>query len=139
MAKANSAQEYAAEFTKAFESMFENFPKLPTDMSALTDSTKEVAEFNAKLNTIALEAAKKNAELSAKWTQDVISEISGLNKPQDQIADYAEAVSESATKHAQATPERIGEFAEVDKKAQVEAVELIMAATKDMKAKVLKA
>lgn len=127
------------DFTEAFKSMFKNVPGVPADFSAFTDSAKEVAEFNTKLNAIALTAAKQNAELSAKWTQDVLAQVTGLNKPQDQPADYAEVVSEAAAAQVKETPERISQFAEIAKKSQVEAVELIMNTTKDLQAKAVKA
>ncbi len=127
------------DFTAMFEQMFQNMPQMPKDFSAFANSTKEAAEFNSKLNSIALEAAQKNAELSAKWTQDVLSNMGTLNTPQDQPADYAKVVKDAAEAQVQGTPERLSAFAEVAKTAQIEAVELIMNKTKEIQAQATKA
>lgn len=125
------------EFTKAFQSMFQNIPGM--DLEALNAPAKDIAEFNTKLNAIALETAKKNVELSTKWTQDVLADITGLNKPQETPADYASAASEVSAAQLKGAPERISQFAEVAKKAQVDAVELVMNTTKAMQAKATEA
>lgn len=127
------------DFTQAFQQMFQNIPGMPADFNGFSDSTAQVAEFNAKLNSIALEAAQKNADLSAKWTQEAIAQATALNTPQEQPAAYAEAVTEATSAQVQELPERVSQFAEIAKKAQVEAVELIMNTTKELQSKAAQA
>ncbi len=116
------------DFTKAFENMFTAFP---TDMKAFTDAFQNTAEFTGKMAKIALEAAEKNAELSQAWTKDTLSKLEAATEVQKDPSDYAKVVSDIASSQAQTAPEHIAAFAEVAKKAQMDTVELMLAAGKD--------
>mgnify|MGYP000456991346 CR=1 FL=1 len=121
------------DFTKAFEAYFKAVP------ATFTESTAEATALASKIGEITLAAAQRNVELSAAWAQDVLANAADLNKQQAAPADYAKTAAAIATNELQATPERIAAFAEVAKKAQVETVELLMSAGKDMQAKFTKA
>ena len=116
------------DFTKAFENMFSAFP---TDMKTFADAFQNTAEFSGKMTKIALEAAEKNAELSQAWTKDTLSKLETATEIQKDPSDYAKVVSDIASSQAQTAPEHIAAFAEVAKKAQMDTVELMLAAGKD--------
>jgi len=119
------------DFTKAFENMFTAFP---ADMKTFTDAFQNSTEFSGKFAKIALEAAEKNAELSQAWTKDTLAKLDVATEVKKDPSDYAKVVSDIASSQAQAAPEHIAAFAEVAKKAQMDTVELMLAAGKDAQA-----
>jgi len=127
--KTTKPETNTTDFAQTFQNFFET----------MTNPAQEVMAFSAKMNEIALAAAQKNAELSAKCTQDILAELTSMNKPQGEVADYTKAITDAVTANVQGAPERVSQFAEVAKNAQVEAVEAIMATTKDLQAKTTKA
>lgn len=118
------------DFTKPFENMFEN-----ADMSVFNDAFKNVAEFNSKFSSIVLNAAEKNAELSQAWTKETLKKLQDVTKPHADPADYAKAIADVTTASAQATPDHLAAFAEVAKKAQMDAIELMTTAGKEVQTK----
>lgn len=124
------------DFAKATEEFFGAF-KMDTKM--FDDASKNAAEFNAKIGKIALEAAKKNAELANTWTAETLKSVEAANKVQKDPAAYGTVASDFASAQAQALPEKLSAFVEVAKAAQLEAVELFVAAGKDAQAEVVAA
>jgi hypothetical protein len=120
----------ANEFFNAFEKMF---AETPVDYNAWI---KNAAEYNSKLSKIALETAKKNAELSQVWAKDTLSKMDVLTKIQDEPADYAKMSADFVSAQTQSAPEHIAALADVAKKAQVETVELMLAAGKQLQTEV---
>ena len=123
------------DFAKAFENMFSALPTdmkafdMKTfDMTAFTDAFQNSAELSGKMAKIALEAAEKNAELSQAWTKDTLSKLEATTAVQKDPSDYAKVVSDIASSQSQSAPEHIAAFAEVAKKAQMDTVELMLAA-----------
>lgn len=121
------------DFAKATEEFFGAF-KMDTKM--FDDASKNAAEFNSKISKIALEAAKKNAELANAWTTETLKSVEAANKVQKDPSAYGTVASEFASAQAQALPEKLSAFVEVAKAAQLEAVELFVAAGKDVQAEV---
>nr|WP_325251141.1 phasin, PhaP [Amylibacter sp.] len=121
------------DFAKATEEFFAAF-KMDTKM--FDDASKNVAEFNQKLGKIAVAAAKKNAELTNAWTSETLKSVEAANKIQKDPSAYSTVASEFASAQAQSLPEKLAAYAEVAKAAQLEAVELFVAAGKDIQAEV---
>lgn len=117
------------DYTKAFKDMMGN---LPVDMSALQDAYKTQATFAEKMSKVALEAAEKSTEISSKWTKDTISRMGTVATVKDEPADYGKAMTDFASAQAEMAAENVAAFAEVAKKVQMETVELMLAAGKDM-------
>lgn len=126
MARATQTIDY----TKPFENIFET-----ADMTAFNDMFKNVAEFNSKFSDIVIKAAEKNAELSQAWTKDTLKKLQEITKPHTDPADYAKAFADVTTAQAQATPDHLAAFAEVAKKAQMDAIELLASAGKEAQKK----
>lgn len=124
------------DFAKATEDFFAAFKM---DSKALDGFSKEMAEFNVKMSKIALNAAKKNVDLTTGWITDTIKQAEGMNKVQKDATAYSAVASEFASTQAQAMPEKLAQYAEVAKTAQLEAVELFTAASKDLQSKVASA
>ncbi len=117
------------DYTKAFKEMMGNFP---VDMSALQDAYKTQAAFAEKMSKVALEAAEKSTEISSAWTKDTISRMGSVATVKEEPADYGKAMTDFASAQAEMAAENVAAFAEVAKKVQMETVELMLAAGKDM-------
>lgn len=117
------------DFAKMMQEMMASFPY---DMSSYQDAFKSYASFGERMSKVALEAAEKSTEISTKWTKDTLSKLNDVAVVRDEPADYGKAMSEFASAQAEATAETMAAFAEVAKNAQMETVELMLAAGKDM-------
>ncbi|MFC3053007.1 phasin, PhaP [Kordiimonas pumila] len=116
------------DFTKAFETFFK---AIPTDTSAFDEAFKSASTFAGKYSDIMIGAAQKNIDLSAAWTKDALAGLDKIAKPQAEAAAYEKVTTDVVGDFVQATPERIADFAEVAKKAQLDTIELFMAAGKE--------
>lgn len=119
----------AQDFTKVMQDMTAN---LPFDSKALQETFKSSAALGEKMTKVALEAAEKSNEISSKWTKETITKVGTLAKVKDEPTDYSKALSDFASAAAEMAAENLAAFAEVAKKAQMETVELMLAAGKDM-------
>lgn len=117
------------DYTKMFKDMMGAFP---VDMSAFEGAFKSSAAFSEKLSKVALDAASQSTEISTKWTRDTLAKVAELTAAKDEAADYTKAMTDFAAAQAEAAAEHMSAFAEVAKKVQVETVELMLAAGKDV-------
>ena len=117
------------DFTKMMQEMMASFP---TDMSSMQDGMKSYAAFGEKMSKVALEAAEKSAEVQNKWTKDTIAKLNEMAQVREEPSDYSKAISDFASAQAEATAETMAQFAEIAKKVQMETVELMLAAGKDV-------
>ncbi len=122
MAKAQDYSKFMKEALGAF----------PVDMTAFQDAFKTQAAFGEKMSKVALEAAEKSTEISAGWTKDTLSKVGDVTKVKNEPADYGKAMTDFASAQAEMAAESMAAFAEVAKKVQMETVELMLAAGKDM-------
>lgn len=117
------------DFTKMMQDMM---AAMPMDMSAMKDMYKTQAALGEKMMKVAIEAADKSTEISAKFTKDALHKLAAVAKAKDEPADYTKAMTDFASAAAEMTAETMAAFAEVAKKVQMETVELMLAAGKDM-------
>ena len=117
------------DYTKMMKDMMGSFP---VDMSALQDAFKTQATFGEKLSKVALEAADKSTEISTKWTKETIAKVGDVAKVKEDPADYTKAVTDFFSAQSEMVAENLAAFAEVAKKVQMETVELMLAAGKDI-------
>ncbi|NNF24030.1 MAG: phasin, PhaP [Rhodobacteraceae bacterium] len=119
----------AQDYTKVMKDMMGAFP---VDMTAMQDAFRSQAAFGEKMSRVALEAAEKSSEISAKWTKETIGKMGSVATVKDEPADYSKAMTDFASAQAELAAENMAAFAEVAKKVQMETVELMLAAGKDM-------
>ncbi len=119
----------AQDYNKVMKDMMGAFP---VDMTAVQDAFKAQAAFGEKLTRVALEAVEKSAEISSKWTKDTVARAGDVAKVKEDPADYTRAITDFASAQAELVAENLAAFAEVAKKAQMETVELVLAAGKDI-------
>jgi hypothetical protein len=117
------------DFTKVVQDMMASFP---VDASAFQNAFKTQAAFAEKFSKVAIEAAEKSTEISAKWTKDTLAKVGEIAKAKAEPADYSKSVTDFASAAAEMAAENMAAFAEVAKKVQMETVELMLAAGKDM-------
>lgn len=104
----------------------------PVDTGAMEDAFKTTATLNEKLSGVALNAVEKSTEVSSKWTKETLARLAELSKAKSEPADYAKAMTDFASAYAETASEHMAAFAEIAKKVQMDTVELMMAAGKDM-------
>ena len=117
------------DFTAVFKDVMGSFP---VDTKAMEDAFKTQVTLNEKMSSVALTAAGKSAELSTKWTKETIAKMGDLTKAKAEPADYAKSVTDFASASAESAAEHMAAFAEIAKKVQMETVELMLAAGKDI-------
>ena len=117
------------DYTKMMKEMLGAFP---VDTSAMTEAFKTQASFADKLSKVALDAAEKSTEISAGWTKATIGKLGVVTNAKEDPTDYTKAMTDFASSQAEMSAESMAAFAEVAKKVQMETVELMLAAGKDM-------
>ncbi|HEY0213198.1 MAG TPA: Phasin [Paenirhodobacter sp.] len=117
------------DFTKMMQ---DAWASLPVDASKFQETFKSQAELGEKFTKVALDAAEKSTEITSKWAKDALARIGTLAEQKDEPASYAKALSDFASSSAEIAAENLAAFAEVAKKVQMETVELMLAAGKDL-------
>lgn len=117
------------DYAKSMQDMLSSFN---VDTSSFQDAFKTQAQLGEKMTKVALDAAEKSTEISARWAKDTIAKFAKLSETKEEPADYAKAMSEFATAAAEMAAEHLSAFAEVAKKVQMDTVELMLSAGKEM-------
>ena len=117
------------DFTAVFKDMMGSFP---VDTKAIEEQFKSSSTMAEKMSGVAIDAAGKSAELSAKWTKETLSKVEAMAFAKADPADYAKAITDFASTSAEAASEHMSAFAEIAKKVQAQTMELMMAAGKGM-------
>lgn len=119
------------DFTKTFQDMMANFP---VDTSSMQEAFKSQSALGEKMARAALAAAERSTEISAQWAKDSISRMGEMTSVKEEPAEYAKAMSDYASASAELAAEHMAAFAEVAKKLQMDTVDLMLTAGKDMAA-----
>ena len=117
------------DYTKMMKEMMGAFP---VDTTAMQDMFKSQAAMAEKMSKVALEAAEKSTEISTKWTKATLAKVGEVSTVKEDPADYSKAMTDFASSSAEMAAEHVAAFAEIAKKVQMDTVELMMAAGKDM-------
>jgi len=117
------------DFTAMFKDMMGAFPM---DTKAVEDAFKNTATLSEKMSAVALQAAEKSTEISTAWTKSTITKVGDVSKAKEEVADYSKAMTDFASFSAEAAAEHMAAFAEVAKKVQMDTVELMLAAGKEV-------
>ena len=119
----------ADEYTKMMKDMFGS---MPMDTFALQNAFKSQAAMMERMTKVALEAAEKSTEVSTQWTKATLAKAGDAASTKQDPADYSKAMSDFTSAQAELASENVAAFAEIAKKLQMDTVELLMAAGKDM-------
>jgi hypothetical protein len=119
----------STDYAQMMKDMMSNFP---VDTSSMENLAKSQAALAEKMSSVAIEAAQKSTDLSAKWMQDTLSKLSSMTVAKAEPADYAKSVTDFMTQSAESAAEHMAAFADIAKRVQTETLELMLAAGKDM-------
>jgi len=119
------------DFAKTFQDMMANFP---VDTSSFQEAFKSQGVLGEKLAKVALAAAERSTEISAQWAKDTIARVGELAVVKQEPSDYAKSLSDFASSSAEVAAEHMAAFAEVAKKVQMDTVDLMLTAGKDVAA-----
>jgi hypothetical protein len=123
----------AATKTQDFTAMFKDvMGSFPVDTKAMENMFKSQSTLTEKMSAVALDAATKSTELSAKWAQDTLAKLSAITKAKAEPADYAKSMADFLSATAETAAEHMAAFAEIAKKMQTESLELMLAAGKEV-------
>ncbi|ABN77138.1 hypothetical protein Rsph17029_2035 [Rhodobacter sphaeroides ATCC 17029] len=125
----DKAMTKTPDFSKVMQDMMAAFP---VDASAMQNAFKTQAAMAEKMSKVTLEAAEKSTEITAKWAKDTIARFGDLAKAKSEPTEYTKAATDFASAAAEMAAENLAAFTEVAKKVQMETVELMLAAGKDM-------
>jgi hypothetical protein len=117
------------DFATMIKDMMGNMPVSTSAMDTLFKSQSQLAE---RMSAVAIEAAQRSTDLSAKWAQETLSKLSSMSTAKPEATDYAKSVADFMTGSAETAAEHMAAFAEIAKKVQAETLELLMAGAKDM-------
>ena len=119
------------DFAKTFQDMMANFP---IDTSSFQEAFKSQGVLGEKLTRVALTAAERSTEISAQWAKDAIARVGELAAVKHEPSDYAKSLTDFASASAEVAAEHMAAFAEVAKKVQMDTVDLMLTAGKDVAA-----
>ena len=108
------------------------FSAFPVDVNAFQDVSKNSVVLGEKLTSVALNAAEKSAEISNTWTKQTLAKLNDLSKNPVDPVDYSKSWTDFASAQAEVAAENIAAYAEVAKKVQMDTVEVMMAAGKEL-------
>ena len=117
------------DFTKTFQDMMTN---LPVDTSSVKEAFKTQSALAEKMAKATLEAAEASTEISAQWAKETLARMGDLASSKDQPGDYAKAMQDFASASTERATEHMQAYAEVAKKLQMETVDLMLTAGKDI-------
>lgn len=119
------------DFTKTMQDFMGAFP---VDTKAIKDAFKTQAALAEKMSKVVLEAAEKSTDISSKWTKDALVKIGEVATAKEDPAEYSKSASDFASTSAEMASEHMAAFAEIAKRVQMDTVELMLAAGKDLSA-----
>ena len=105
---------------------------MPMDDAALQNAFKSQAAMMERMTRVALEAAEKSTEVSTKWTRATLEKAGETATTKDDPADYSKAMTDFASAQSELASQHAAEFAEIARKLQMDTMEVLMAAGKDM-------
>ena len=117
------------DYGRAMQDMMAN---LPVDTSSMREAFKTQTALGEKMSRVALRAAERSTEISAQWAKDTIARMGELATTREQPADYAKAMTDFAAAAAELAAEHMASYAEVAKKVQMDTVDLMLTAGKDL-------
>lgn len=113
--------------------VFNGVMKTPhIDAVELEDAFEAPAAMDGKLFGVVLGGVENLNGASRILTQYTLAKLANMSKTKAEPVDYAKAVTEFASAYSTSNADHMAAFAQVAKKAQMETVELMLAAGKDV-------
>ena len=117
------------DMNKLMQDMMGNFP---FDTVAIEKAVKKSASLNEKLANLALDAAATSTEISTSWANETFDKLRVTSEAKDESVGYGKAMVDFWSAQTEPATKKMELFSDVLKKAQMETVELMVSAGKDM-------
>ena len=117
------------DMNKLMKDMMGNFP---FDTVAIEKAVKKSASLNEKLANLALDAAGTSTEIATSWANETFDKFQVTAEAKDEPEDYGKAMMDFWSTQTEIATKKMELFSDVLKKAQMETVELMVSAGKDM-------
>ena len=117
------------DMNKLMKDMMGNFP---FDTVAIEKAVKKSASLNEKLANLVLDAAGTSAEISTSWANETLDKFRVTAEAKDEPVDYGKAMVDFWSVQTEIAAKKMELFSDALKKAQMESVELMVSAGKDM-------
>ena len=117
------------DMNKLVKDMMGNFP---FDTIANGKVVKKSASLNEKLANLALDAAGTSTEISTSWANETFDRLQVTLESKDEPVDYGKAMVDFWSAQTEIATKKMVLFSDVLKKAQMETVEFMVSAGKDM-------
>ena len=117
------------DMNKLMKDMMGNFP---FDTVAIEKAVKKSTSLNEKLANLALDAAVTSTGISTSWANETVNKFRAIADSKDKPVDYGKAMADFWSAQTEIANEKMELFSDVVKKAQMETVELMVLAGKDM-------
>ncbi len=115
------------DYTRAFSDMASQLPLSP---AAINDACQKAAAGFEKAASIALNATAEVVDINDRWAKDTLARAKGVAAEKPSPEDMAKAMQDYASSSWEASAQYLASYTEVARKAQMEAVELAMGATR---------
>ena len=117
------------DMNKLMKDMMGNFP---FDTVAIEKAVKKSASLNEKLANLALDAAGTSTAISTSWANETFDRFRVTVETKDEPVDYGKAMVDFWSVQTEIATKKMELFSDVLKKAQMETVEFMVSAGKDM-------
>ena len=117
------------DMNKLMKDMMGNFP---FDTVAIEKAVKKSASLNEKLAKLALDAAGTSTEISTSWANETFDRLRVTVESKDEQVDYGKAMVDFWSAQTEIATKKMELFSDVLKKAQMETLEFMVSAGKDM-------
>mgnify|MGYP003325220016 CR=1 FL=1 len=102
------------------------------DTVGIEKAVKKSASLNEKLANLALDAAGTSTEISTSWANETFDRFRVTAETKDEPVDYGKAMVDFWSVQTEIATKKMDLFSDVLKKAQMETVEFMVSAGKDM-------
>lgn len=118
-----------SDMNKLMKDMMGNFP---FDTVAIEKAVKKSASLNKKLANLAVDAAGTSTEISTSWASETVDRFRDVAVVKDEPVDYGKAMADFWSAQTEIATKKMELFSDIVKKTQMETVELMVLAGKDM-------
>ena len=108
----------------------EFLPKFASEYTEFNEVFKKSAEFQEKVSQIALKAIQNGNEVTGTWTTETLGRLENVVSAKSETADYAKAIGSFSSAQIESTSEKMAEYAEIARKAQIDTMEIFLSAGK---------
>ena len=119
----------SGDLNKLMKDMMGNFP---FDTVDIEKAVKKSVSLNEKLANLSLDVAGTSTKISTSWANESFDKVRVAAEAKDEPVDYSKAIMDFWSAQTEIATKKMELFSDVLKKAQMETVQLMVTAGKDM-------